>query len=213
MNRRKFLQSMIAIGWSTALPEVSLAAAPKAAIDRLWRAALADPLVFQVASWGTISFGDEVYPETRAALFDLEPVVARNDLLRLADEFSGFDWVMETAWQERDDEQAFDDWRTWLEEASDDDVEFAVGEVNDWLDGCPDERDWEVANRYGDTAQGSALRYFRDSFEFNDRFNIAIVEGDHPGSSYYAAELHMSVDEANQLAVEEGIPIRFEWGE
>jgi hypothetical protein len=54
------------------------------------------------------------------------------------------------------------------------------------------------------------VSHFRDSFEFNDLFNIVIVEGCHPGSSYYAAELHMDVAAANELAMEEGLPIRFE---
>ena len=72
------------------------------------------------------------------------------------------------------------------------------------------EQDWEIANRRGYTDQGSALTYFRDDFEFNNLFNIVIVEGDQ-GSSYYAAELHMHVDDANQLAVEEGIPVPLRW--
>jgi hypothetical protein len=41
-------------------------------------------------------------------------------------------------------------------------------------------------------------------------FSIVIVDGDHPGSSYYAAELRTDIDEANAIARAQGIPIRFE---
>ena len=39
--------------------------------------------------------------------------------------------------------------------------------------------------------------------------NIDIVEGEHPGSTYYAAELAMDPEEANAIAAHEGIPLRF----
>ena len=43
------------------------------------------------------------------------------------------------------------------------------------------------------------------------RLNIVVIEGDCPGSSYFAAELRMDLDEANVLAEEFDIPIRFAW--
>lgn len=225
MNRREFLKSLVAIGWSPTLPGVSLAEAPNAVIDQVWSEAISNPMVFYVKPWGTISFGnDDAYPSTRRSLFALTPVASREDLFALGDELSTFEWLLENEWlegcevdEDGDDEDcglraaSFTDWQSWLEAAPDEVIEEVVNHTNEWLEEFPDENDWEIANRRGYTDQGSALTFFRDDFEFNGLFNIVIVEGDHPGSSYYAAELHMDVDDANQLAAEEGIPVRFEW--
>lgn len=220
MNRREFLKSLVAIGWSTTLPGVSLAEAPEAVIDQVWSEAITNPMVFYVKPWGTISFGnDEDYPSSRRSLFDLAPVVNREDLFALRNELRTFEYLLENEWLEHSEADgafgfraaSFDDWKSWLKAAPDEVIGDVVDHANAWLEEFPGETDWEIANRRGYTNQGSALTFFRDDFEFNDLFNIVIVEGDHPGSSYYAAELHMHVEDANQLAVEEGIPVRFEW--
>ena len=60
------------------------------------------------------------------------------------------------------------------------------------------------------TAQGAALEFFK---EMDGRklkvLGVKIIEGEHPGSTYYAAELHGDIEAANQAAVKAGIPIRF----
>jgi len=38
---------------------------------------------------------------------------------------------------------------------------------------------------------------------------VEIIEGEHPGSSYYAAELRQDVEYANQLARNIGLEFRF----
>jgi hypothetical protein len=38
---------------------------------------------------------------------------------------------------------------------------------------------------------------------------IVVVEGDRPGSSYYAAELRGSIDDANAAAAKLELPFRF----
>lgn len=53
------------------------------------------------------------------------------------------------------------------------------------------------------------MAFFRDQRETADMFQIAIVEGCHPGSTFYAAELRMGIAAANQLAAAKRIPIRF----
>jgi hypothetical protein len=78
-----------------------------------------------------------------------------------------------------------------------------------WLESL--ETDWENAELCGYTGKGTALCFFRDDFEFNDLFNTVIVEGTHPGSVYRAAVHQMDVGEANQLAIEQGIPVWFDW--
>ena len=42
-----------------------------------------------------------------------------------------------------------------------------------------------------------------------DALGVEIIEGEHPGSSYYAAELRQDVDYANQVAREMGLEFRF----
>ena len=42
-----------------------------------------------------------------------------------------------------------------------------------------------------------------------DALGVEIIEGKHPGSSYYAAELRQDVDYANEVAREMGWEFRF----
>jgi hypothetical protein len=42
-----------------------------------------------------------------------------------------------------------------------------------------------------------------------DALGVVIIEGEHPGSSYFAAELRIPVEEANAIAEENGWTIRF----
>ncbi len=58
--------------------------------------------------------------------------------------------------------------------------------------------------------QSAALAFFRQQpYEVLDALGVVIVEGEHPGSSYYAAELRGNIDDANRLAEKLGVPIRF----
>lgn len=66
----------------------------------------------------------------------------------------------------------------------------------------------DVTPRNCCTGQGCALSFF-DRFEYNEALNIRIVEGDCPGSSYFAAELCTTVEEANRIAADLRLPIRF----
>lgn len=100
-----------------------------------------------------------------------------------------------------------------------------------WLDGVPSEmlqeqilpalRDWfEQPPKWGfeddyldtstTTGQGAALSFF-NGMEAEDLLllGVEIIEGDRPGSSYMAAELMGDIDEANAVAVENGLPVRF----
>jgi hypothetical protein len=45
--------------------------------------------------------------------------------------------------------------------------------------------------------------------EKRELLGVNIIEGEHPGSTYYAAEFHGDVEEANAIAAAEGIPVRF----
>ncbi len=60
------------------------------------------------------------------------------------------------------------------------------------------------------TAQGAALAFFRRmAVDDLETLGVDVVEGEHPGSTYYAAELRGDIDEANRAAEAAGIPVRF----
>jgi len=42
-----------------------------------------------------------------------------------------------------------------------------------------------------------------------ETLGVEVVEGEHPGSTYYAAELRNDIDQANRAAQQAGIPVRF----
>ena len=42
-----------------------------------------------------------------------------------------------------------------------------------------------------------------------ETLGVDVVEGEHPGSTYYAAELRGDIEEANRAAEAAGIPVRF----
>jgi hypothetical protein len=75
------------------------------------------------------------------------------------------------------------------------------------------EPDWMSEGEYiaeRATAQGAALDYLQSlDQEILDQLGIRIVEGRHPGCSYFAAELYRSIDEANSAAYRLGQPLRF----
>ena len=59
-------------------------------------------------------------------------------------------------------------------------------------------------------AQGSAFRYFSSmEYEVLEKLGIVIVEGDRPGSTYFAAELRQPIADANEAAAKLALPFRF----
>ena len=145
-------------------------------------------------------------------MLGLLPPRNRADLIELADENWRLAEVLEHKRREWLGEGQCEDlhWRTLLTQASDDTLEELLKLANGWIDETADAYDWEEADYRGLSDRGAALAFFRDEFAFSEAFNIAIVEGAHPDSSYYAAELRMDVDAANAAAVVQGVPVRFE---
>ena len=215
MNRRDFLISLAALGGAVTLPLDGLAQAPDTVVDALWSQALEQPVTFYVNDYGALSADAvEGYPSTRKELLGYDDVGSREELIALVEDDGHVESVIECefsdteAWFD-DLETQPDDWLVWLVIADDETINRLIGRVNDWSNDLPDERDYERADLSGESGRGQALRFFRDDFEYGDDFAIVIVEGDCPGSSYFAAELRMGIDEANGYAVEYGIPIRF----
>lgn len=97
----------------------------------------------------------------------------------------------------------------WLNEDPDN-VATAAARLKQWLeDTALSEEDYDAADLNGVTAQGAALRFWRDGDLHPKDFGIVIVEGEFPGSSYFAAELRESIEYANQMAITLDAPVRF----
>ena len=99
----------------------------------------------------------------------------------------------------------------WLLSLSDREFESCViPAIKKWFDEEPSWGDEEDYLPSGMTAQGAAFDYFRNMDDsILDLLGVAIVEGDRPGSTYYAAELEKDLAEANGVAVEHNLNIRF----
>ncbi len=98
----------------------------------------------------------------------------------------------------------------WLE--SFDDARFRlqiVPRVEAWLRDGLSAEELDYADEL-ESPQDSALAYFRDSHPtLVPLLGVRVVEGEHPGSSYYAAELRARIDVANAAAADHGAPPRF----
>ncbi len=98
----------------------------------------------------------------------------------------------------------------WLERLEEKRLPKIRKRIRAWLGERPD---WNNEDDYFEdyaTAQSAALVFFEQmDRETLDKLGVEIVEGDRPGSTYYAAELHKSISEANHAAEEAGLAIRF----
>jgi hypothetical protein len=101
-------------------------------------------------------------------------------------------------------------WREWYESAGDEARAAVARSIDAWLDDEPDWRnEWEDLYVTGD-AQGAAYSYLQtQAWDVLDALSIKIIEGEHPGSTYFAAELHIDPDEANAIAERLGFVMRF----
>ncbi len=116
----------------------------------------------------------------------------------------------ERNWPDADDPDALADWVGRIDETSFADV---AASVRAWLNDEPDWR-WE-ADYFSDYAHGqsAALAFFQQQPpELLDALGIEIVEGECPGSTYYAAEIGIGIEEANRVAKEMAMPVRFSRG-
>lgn len=100
-------------------------------------------------------------------------------------------------------------WRDWIEHEGDPGLAEFKEHIQDWLGTEIDwnESDWFDTNWSG---QSASLGFFSDLDAcVLKALSVVIIEGDHPGSSYYAAELRGDLARANQVAQELGLAFRF----
>ena len=218
MNRRQFLQSLAAIGTALAIPRAALAKASEAEINTAWDALGKAPRTFYVGSEGTLSseFGVE-YNIRRGYLFGLaDPPKELAPLTDYIDANRPIERLVNDLFDQAYDDGTIGDvgtWQEWLTSGDDERISGVRCEIEAWLNDGPDDADWELADLTGVTGRGDALHFFREQRDISELFDVDIIEGAHPGSSYYAAELRMDIAEANALAVTKGIPIRFDHDE
>ena len=216
MNRREFLKSLAGLGASVLVP-VDLSAASPSQIDAVWAQANRVPALFSVASWGTLSIGDYEEPGCRAEVYGIDIEWSNREELA---EIIRSNWQLESiaedvvadCAEDLDDSADPPEWEEWLATAPQDDVTWLESRIREWLEDKPDvgaEYEW-LPPMNTLTPESRAYSFFKlQDDELLDALGIVFVEGDHPGSTYFGAEFHGDIDEANRIAESEGIPIRF----
>ena len=220
MNRRKFLKSLLAFGVAVALP-FDLATASGACvfnIDTVSDAEVETTLDsgaydFVVSEWGSISFADFVEAATReeAQGYSVNQLQNIDDLQYFADSSTlnnRLQYIYELE-LEGEPEDPDCGWVTWLKESPDESHELIYAEVEKYLDEAPDFNDDDYLPDTAN-AQGTAYQFFHsEDWDLLDQLGIVIVDGEHLGSSYFAAALTIPVAEANQRAKVLGVAYRF----
>ena len=98
-------------------------------------------------------------------------------------------------------------WKKWIKTEGDEGTPRFKKVIVDWL-AAPIE--WTEDMPDNATAQDSAKRFFEhEDLATLDELGVSIVEGESPGSTYYAAELNKTVEEANEIAQKLGLSYRF----
>ncbi len=223
MNRRTFLKTLVALGASLPLP-LDLLAATEPEIDATWERIRDVWGLFEVDDYGTLSYANFEEPRTRREAYDIADAVELDigDIENIPvlagaaqEHYAGLlqerftDSGDELFWEEIES-MAADDWPNWARFCSpvervelDEVLNEVLGAEPDW------QSEWEWFYRSGD-AQGAAYDYFlQQENDVLEELGVVIVEGDHPGSSYLAAELEIPVEQANAIAAVNGWMIRF----
>lgn len=212
MDRRSFLKSLLAFGTSIAIPfEVSTASDND--FNEAWSELLESPPDFYVDSAGTLfTQNEEYFPGSRAELYDLGYPNTRKQVVAMLRNHSAANDALDNFFYELPEEEWEGGKEKWIMTASEEKYQQALDELHQWLDDGPDGYDWESATLSANNGQGEALRLFEDiEEEVLEALHISIIYGEHPGSSYYAAQMAITPEQANAIAQEKSIPLRFAW--
>ncbi len=239
IDRRAFLQALIAAGASFTLP----AKATKAQVDQVWAEAQTNPWFFEVNDHGTLVEEGVKEPETWGDIFDYlaggdfkEPKATIQELQgcyaltsyldrQLDNEVESLEEELDTnpllskkaqtKLQKKIDalkalrDEYEEPWQDWIELEGREGLAKFKELVEDWLAEPIDwmQSEW-IPVRSG--AQGAAFGFFEDQpYELLKELGVVIVDGEHPGSSYVAAELRANIEDANAAAERLGLPFRF----
>ena len=100
-------------------------------------------------------------------------------------------------------------WHDWVAHEGDPGLAGFKERIEDWL---AQGIDWDEAEWFdsGWSGQNAALGFFSGlDAQVRKLLGVVIIEGEHPGSSYYAAELQGEIGPANQAAQALGLAFRF----
>jgi hypothetical protein len=183
-----------------------------------------DLRIFDVNDSGTISDPDVEVPEINADLFEFDDYhtveslidtietcqpllnsiqsLARNKRLEFSEDD---DSELKTVLEDEDF-----GWKEWIRLQGEGGVSWFITYIDEtWL---PKELNWRDVDYFPSHYSGVAIakEYFESlDYKTLDALGIDIIEGEYPGSSYYAAELRQDVDYVNQVARDLGLKFRF----
>ncbi|WP_433989926.1 hypothetical protein SuNHUV7_09510 (plasmid) [Pseudoseohaeicola sp. NH-UV-7] len=218
LTRRSFLTALLAAGFC--FPGAENNASALEDLDAIGRTLKTEPLIFDVLPYGGELVASNYLPNAdRYTAYDVSPEDLQfgEGTYDLLDRIQALqDAIYTYAFDITDDAEALEDWGT---DMAADFVDALPGDkradltryLQRWFEGAPDfeERDSNDIVRPTDGRQ-MAFRLFWDfDPEILDALEIYVVEGDSPGSTYYAAEMRGDVDEANRIARELGMPWHF----
>lgn len=101
------------------------------------------------------------------------------------------------------------DWKDWVRSEGADGLQRFKDVIESWLQ---EPVNWNGMEWWDKTwsGQGRALAFFEQMDHSLVRaLGVVIIEGEHPGSTYYAAELRVSTEDANSAADKLELPFRF----
>ena len=101
-------------------------------------------------------------------------------------------------------------WRDWIAHEGDPGLAGFKQIIQDWLD---EDVDWDESESFDScwSGQSAALSFFSGlDAVVRKALGVAIIEGEYPGSSYYAAELRGEIANANRAAHALELAFRFQ---
>jgi hypothetical protein len=237
IDRRQFLLALSALGATVVLPS----SASDAQVNDAWVQLVKEPWYFEVNEYGTIGEADDTGPAVNSDVYediDVKGLLTPKDIIaevdqydelrerfqeRCAEELEEIETRLEDSKlssarrkkleERRDRMQDPDDgWQAWVESGGKRGVAGFRTLIQEWLD---EDVDWSQSDSWpsGWAGQDRAMSFFQDmDGKMLDALGVVIVEGDRPGSTYFAAELRGEMTVANAVAEREGLPFRFRVG-
>lgn len=223
MDRRAFLKSVGALGITFTLP-VPLDAATGPQLDQACNALCDTWEIYGTNDFGTISFAHFEPPRSRMEAYgfadagdvELSVIEINPDLYepisalyrqKIAGQY------LNASYADRDDDidaRVEREWRDWYRRATDDEQTAINRIIDTWLGEEPDWCTESDALPFTADAQGAAYQHLQnESPDILGALGIEIIEGQCPGSTYYAARLTIPEAAANAIATACGWPIRF----
>lgn len=232
LNRRGFLQALVAFGATLTLPD----SASPAQVDTAWLQAQETPWFFEINDSHTIVDPLTKAPEVWNDIYDinLEWIKTPDDLIDEVMRCVPLQQVFLDEAQDKANElrhsldetdlstkarkalvhqiEALEDeddgWASFIESEGNTGLDQLKDLLADWL---TDDIDWQYQEHFDDFGGQGAAKHFFESLGAPTcrKLGVVIIEGEHPGSTYYAAELRGDIGSANQAAKTLGLPIRF----